>query len=603
MRWTPSVQVFVAYVVFTLVFGIAVPWLICAHYDIRYHPQDFYPMQKPGGDYVATYVAARSLLSGRNIYDHLPDSVDWSATGPISRYAYAPPQAYLLMPLALLDFERSRVIWIGLTIALVALSAWIASRLFEAPWLVFLACCAVYAQSSFMHFQFERGQTDVLPLICIVLSVYCHVGRRNSYLAGFFCAVGAVIKVIPAVLLLFFLLRRDWRAIFTTILSAAVLIVATGLADWRHWYQNIVPAWSGLFIGQNVDHSLVYFFEAFTGGVETARLLARIAGMLLFGAYAALVLVNRQRDRHVLVELAILTTIIEISTPWSLNYKLVMLLFLFLAPFAILSIERVRARPVLHALPLMATFVLIVPVFGEYLTRLPFALLVHWLPVDLVISNPIDPIIADRKVALGIVLALAYLLWLYGRAALTTRPLLQDRVARAVAAAFLGVRPRRALVGIIAGIMVLSGGFYAAVVLNPPERYRRAIAQFGEPKPINEWASIVGYHIERSARGVSTIDLIYESHGPMPKNLQIFLHADVLDEDGELAWWDGRNFFPSLITSHWPAGKYVVARTTAYFAPQAYLIKAGFFDLDNGRRFGQAELGRVDLSALRESDR
>ena len=226
-RLTPSVRVFLAYVVFGLVFGVAVSWWICESYDITYHPQDFYPMQKPGGDFVATYAAAQSLFKGRPIYDHFPDSPDWSAPGPgnISRYAYSPPQAYLLFALGLPSFERSHGIWIGLTIALIALSAWIASRMFEAPWWVFLAACAIYAQSSFMHFQFERGQTDALALICIVLSLHFHIRGKNAYLAGLFCALGAVIKVIPVLLLVYFLLRLDWRAILGTVVSAAGYVI------------------------------------------------------------------------------------------------------------------------------------------------------------------------------------------------------------------------------------------------------------------------------------------------------------------------------------------------------------------------------------------
>jgi len=595
---SPSGRVFLVYLAFTLIFGVAFPWWICTRYQIGYHPQDFYPMQKPGGDYVATYVATQSLLKGRPIYEHFPDSIDWSAIGPESRYAYAPPQAYLFLPLGLPDFERSHGIWIGLTIALVALSVWLVSRLFEAPWTVFITGCAIYAQSSFMQFQFERGQTDAIPLVCIALSIYCLVGKRNSYWAGIFCAIGAVIKVIPAVLLLFFLLRRDWRAMLTAVITAALLVLATDLDDWRQWWFDIVPLWSGRFIGfgQNVDHSLVYLFGAVTGSLDSAIVLARILTATWLAAYVLLVLINRRRRRDVLMELAILTTIVEIGTPWSVNYKLVMLLFLFLAPFAILSIDRVRARPIRYTLPLLATFVLIVPFFGEYLTRLPFAFLARWLPGDLIISNPIDPIITDRKVALGIVLALGYLTWLYGRSALATRPLLEARVRRAAAAAFFGVRPRRALAVLVAVIVVIGGGFYAAAVLNPSEQYQRAIQRFGDPKPINDWASIAGYHVERSAGGMWTIDLIYESHGPMPKNLQVFFHAEVLDEAGKVVLRDGRNFFPSLITSYWPAGKYVVARTTGYFAPKDYLLKTGFFDLDDGREYGEAEVGHVDLS-------
>lgn len=597
-RVTPTVRVFLAYVVFALVFGVGVPWWVCGRCDISYHPQDFYPMQKPGGDFVVTYVAAQSLLSGRPIYDYFPDSPDWSAPGPgnISRYAYAPPQAYLMLPLGLPSFERSHGVWIGLTIALIILSAWMASRMFDSPWFVFLAACAIYAQSSFIHFQFERGQTDALPLICIVLSLYFHTQRRNSYLAGLFCAMGAVIKVLPAVLLLYFLLRLDWRAILSTVVSAAAIVLATGLGDWERWYTEIIPAWSPIHIGfgQNVDHSLVYLIGSFTGNVDLALLISRIAAAVLLGAYAVLVLVNRERKRHVLIEMAILTMIVEIVTPWSINYKLVVLLFVFVSPFAILTIDAVRKRPISYTLPLFAAFVLIVPMFGEYWMRLPFSILAGIVPGDMLVSNPIDPILTDRKVALGAFFTLAYLVVLYGRAAVATRPLLQAKVRRVVAAVLGKRSPGRVAVALLL-VAVFSGCAVASArVLAPSDQFRQAVERFGEARPINDWASLAGIDVEPTAGGGWTIDLIYRSHGPMPRNLQIYLHADMMDENEPQAR-EGRNFFPSLITTHWPAGKFVVARTTTHWPPGEYRLEIGFFDLDDGRRYGQVELDNVSF--------
>ena len=220
--------------------------------------------------------------------------------------------------------------------------------------------------------------------------------------------------------------------------------------------------------GQNVDHSLVYLFGAFTGNIDTALLISHVVAAVLLGAYAVLVLLNRERRRHVLIEIAILTMIVEIATPWSINYKLVVLLFLFVSPFAILSIDAVRARPVLYALPLFAAFVLIVPVFGDYLTRLPFAVFAPLLPIDVIVSNPIDPIITDRKVAVGIVIALVYLMALYAGAALATHPLIFARVRRAVATVTRGRRLGRVVIVSIA-VVFLSG---CAVVSAGILRYR-----------------------------------------------------------------------------------------------------------------------------------
>ena len=114
----PTAKVFSLYVCFFAVFGVFVPGSIWYHYWTSYYPQDFYRMQRLGGDYVATYEASRSILQGRSIYKRYDDTADWSAAGEAARYSYPPPQAYLLAPLALLPFEDSYGVWIGLSLAL-----------------------------------------------------------------------------------------------------------------------------------------------------------------------------------------------------------------------------------------------------------------------------------------------------------------------------------------------------------------------------------------------------------------------------------------------------------------------------------------------------
>lgn len=595
LRPAPATRLFAAYVCFTCVFSVLVPWLICSKYDIPRTAQDFYRMPKPGGDYIATHVAAESLRKGRPIYKNFPGNIDPFASGSLSRYTYAPPQAYLFVPLSFLSYEHSYTAWTWLTCVFVGLSMLFASRLFERPWTVFVAGCMVYAQSTFILFQMERGQTDVLPLLCMVLCLYFHIKRRNPYLAGLFCALGMAIKVIPGILLLYFLLRRDIKAILSTGVSAVLLVLATGLRDWITWFTTIVPAWSGTFIGQNVDHSLVYLYEAFTRDVQSARLYGQITSGLLLCLYAALVLLNKDRGKLVLIELAILSLIMEIITPWSVNYKLVMLIFLFVSPFALLQTDGARRRPITYSLPLFVSFLLMVPIFGEYLTRLPFSLAARLLPGQVIISNPVDPFITDRKVILGILIALGYLLCLYLLAAIRSRPRLAAAIADRLPQSIRGVTPARLAVLGGATCLILAGSAFAYMALASEGEYERAISRFGEEHPINESVSVAGYILTPGGANRYTFEIIYHSNDPMPHNAQIYLHAHEIGENGERVRTAGRNFFPSLITSYWPADRFVVAKTTCGLEPAVYDVRVGFFDLSNGQRYGETNVGLVEV--------
>ncbi|MCZ6699276.1 MAG: hypothetical protein O7D94_10135, partial [Planctomycetota bacterium] len=184
-----------------------------------------------------------------------------------------------------------------------------------------------------------------------------------------------------------------------------------------------------------------------------------------------------------------------------------------------------------------------------------------------------------------------------------SRPMLESKFRRSYESVFRGVRPGR--VGLIILIVAVVSLFAAVVnaVLKPAYKYQVARERFGEPKEVNEWCSIAGYIIEPEAGGGWSIELVYESRGPMPKNLQIYFHADRMDENEKLLARYGRNFFPSLITSYWPVGKYVVAETTSNLPHYEYVLKAGFFDLNDGARYGEVVLGRVDLAALSGENR
>lgn len=591
LRQSPEARVFAAYVAFTMIFSVAIPWWLCSRYDVPRLPQDFFRMTAPGGDYMASYAAARALLVGRDIYRHYPDSPDPYAVGELSRYSYPPLQARLLAPLAVVPFEQSLRCWQALTIGLILVSLFFASRLFPRPWLVFFAGALIYGQSTFLLFQLERGQTDALPLTCMILSIYFALKRRNSYLAGACCAIGAALKVIPAVLVLFFLLRRDWRAVLSAALVGAVLVLASGPAEWWRWWFIATPALRTLFVGSGVDHSLIYLIEGATWDLPAARAWTRGIAAAMLAAYVALVLLNRLRERTRLLELAILTTIVEIVTPWSINYKLVMVLLFFVAPFAALQIDAVRRRPVHFAVPLLACFVLMVPIFGEYLTRIPFTLLANWSGAEIVGPSTLHPFISERRVAVAILAGLLYLFALYAAAALSSWfPGAMRLEARRRAFAWLAaVSPGLALLAVFALQWPTS---------RPRPEIAAAIDRFGEPRRINEFADLIGCVGSTTPDGGRCgIDLILRSHGPMPRNLCFYLHALEFDAEGRQVATYGANFLPSVITSYWPRDKTIVLRTNFVAVPGSYALNVGLFDLADGSRCGEAQLGIVDFSA------
>lgn len=608
-----ALKLFAVYVVFLAIFGTSgelglrlglVPSLISGQPGGAWKPLDYYPMVRPphasfpglhGGDFVASYAAGQALLAGRSIYKHHAESLDCFAGGESARYSYPPLQAYLMAPLAWLPFDQAYGVWRHITVALLALSLFFSARLTTSPdrpevvaWLAFAAGLFIFAQATFLSFQLERGQTDALPLLCATLAVYFVVRRDNPWLAGLFCALGAGIKVIPAVIGLFFVLRGNWRAALASIGFGLLLVLITGPADWLAWWTDVVPAHRGLFIGQNVDHSLLYVLEGFTGHRALSETLAKIVGLTLLALLAGLVLLNRRRRELAVLEFTLLMIVVEVSTPWSVNYKLVMLALFFIAPFVLLDIEWVRRRPLRYAAPLFVCYLLIVPIFGEYLTRLPFSWLANAWPLTIVGPNPVDGFLTDRRAAVGLLFGFAYLLGIY---ALMTR---RSRMGEARGPAR---RPRLGggLALAAGGALLLALAGWSLWRLTATEPYSAAIAAFGEPRPMNDSVSLAGAIPGKTADNRPTLDLVFASRGPLPRNLALYMHAHKKDATGATVAVYGVNFFPSLITTLWPAGKYVVAWREVDAPLDEYDVKVGFFDLNDGARFGEADVGAIDF--------
>ena len=88
------------------------------------------------------------------------------------------------------------------------------------------------------------GQFYVLLLLMIVAACFSYL-RGYRVLAGALLAIAAACKIFPVLLFLFFLQRRDWRALASGVVTGfAALAVSTGVFGWnahRVWLQEILP--------------------------------------------------------------------------------------------------------------------------------------------------------------------------------------------------------------------------------------------------------------------------------------------------------------------------------------------------------------------------
>jgi alpha-1,2-mannosyltransferase len=177
-----------------------------------------------GYDFLAYHRAAARLLDGQPLYD-----MSYTQTGGFGLFYYPPTFAPMLLPFGLLSSSLATWTWIGLSVVafLVGVAILPVSRSVR-WWLVLLAGWSfpfVYAV--------KLGQVGPLLFLVFAVGWRC-LGQPVGF--GVSAAIGAALKLQPAVLVVWAVLTRRFQAALVSLAALAVLaIVATILAGTGAW--------------------------------------------------------------------------------------------------------------------------------------------------------------------------------------------------------------------------------------------------------------------------------------------------------------------------------------------------------------------------------
>jgi hypothetical protein len=243
-------------------------------------------LKQPVGfvDFSTYYTAAYALRMNpqANVYDQaLLARLAAQIPGtqhPLLPYVYPLPFAYLLIPLTFLPFTTAAAVFFHLNLAIwilcVLILAWecrillgtslqgsatqdirawkLWARLVSDPApLVALALSALifFTSRSTAHAG-NVGQVTFFVLLPLALVPWLTRTRREGW-AGAMIAVATVLKIIPALLMGYLLLRRRWRALAVSVgVTAAVLLASLALVGWDGFY-GLIPLLLTAGIGQD----------------------------------------------------------------------------------------------------------------------------------------------------------------------------------------------------------------------------------------------------------------------------------------------------------------------------------------------------------------
>lgn len=224
----------------TLAALIAAGWRLLGHIPYRIDI-DVYRM---GG---------RAWLDGQPLY---ADGAMFQTRGGLELpFTYPPLAAAAFAPFALLSLEAASVaitvttlilLVVSTVIVLTRLDVWPQTRISGEPawvrrcWLAaaIVAPAVLYLEP--LRSNFDFGQINVVLMTLVIADC---VPRRTPWPRGMLLGVAIAVKLTPAVFLLYFLLRRDTRALLVTAASTVVATLA-GFAlawrdSWEYWTETV----------------------------------------------------------------------------------------------------------------------------------------------------------------------------------------------------------------------------------------------------------------------------------------------------------------------------------------------------------------------------
>jgi len=151
--------------------------------------------------------------------------------------------ALLVLPVSSMSPLQANRTWLVISLGLLLSSAALLKKITDLPWrrLGLIMCLAVAP----LHTNFLLGQVHAVMLFLLTLAAWLYLTDR-PFRAGLAVAAAAAFKIYPAFFLLFFLLRKQWRAVTGLLVGAAGAILLSiwlfGIDAFSVYLHEVLPS-------------------------------------------------------------------------------------------------------------------------------------------------------------------------------------------------------------------------------------------------------------------------------------------------------------------------------------------------------------------------
>lgn len=250
-----------------------------------------------------SYLYARSrfvdldvyVLGGRAVLDRA--DLYALSTAEDLPFTYPPFAAVLFAPLAVVPVGLARLVMVlGAVASVVLVVRVLGRRLGLDPVLVATLAVGAFALEPVAR-TILMGQLNLVILALVVADLFWAKGSHRGWLVG----LAAGTKLVPGIFILYFALRRDWRAVrassaafLATVVVGAVAAPHASVRYWSGGFAGLGKFGADTFVG-SANQSLVATLQRFTHAGEAPSWLA--AACCLVAVVAGVLVARRQLRR------------------------------------------------------------------------------------------------------------------------------------------------------------------------------------------------------------------------------------------------------------------------------------------------------------------
>ncbi len=342
-------------------------------------------------DFQAYWAAVTAIHQHLFLYDSSRHEVFSSLTG----FTYPPFAALIFAPLGLLNHHWAQIVflWIDLACAIAACIILMATVFppFRGRTAIGILIALTWLPITYNAY---HGQVNALIFLLVVLGFRAY-RNGSSIRSAIWIALAAGIKVSPALLLILFLLRKEWKALGAGIATGVgTLLLGIAVLGWKpthYWFATILPELSGQngwiqnqnfngVINRLFNHSVVYIqhplpiISVLTLLFAVATAASLVAMLLRLGS-------STPRAREQQFGIAVMAILMAGAISWFPHYTLLTVTLIALVPMLFTG-------PSHSGIPTARTFWILVIAGFELLfpflaTNSYVALSTHhWLPLQ-----------------------------------------------------------------------------------------------------------------------------------------------------------------------------------------------------------------------------